>query len=447
MSEADDALGESTGPDVAPSIQHRNQTDDLIDALEELPELTEREFKVRHEPRQHGGVFADEWNDGYYRRKYEPMRAGLPGFGSELPDCGVEIPHICDDCGHRIDIGRTCAKSRCPRCAPAWITRRAPSIVARILSAAKMKDGSQKLHHAAVDAPDELIDADAPEEEIIDRLQSFARRIDFDGVIFYHPYRGSEEEPGDDRGKWKDRLFNDREWDDVRDDLRFSPHFHMIGAAEWFPGGQQTKRIWEETGPENGKGWLFNRITPRGSSKSIQGVEHLARAVAYCLSHTGIDTTGEQNRYIGGKVGAAYHNAGGPAHERNERLADQKVRQVASEVLGLPSGKVECRAAVDADDAGGLEEHSATDSDSSDDADDGDGDDDPDTAPCRGGITEVGDADYVEDEDWQRRARYAETAIEAREEWEEAGGWQGWKARNSDQSTLPVGGDDGPPPT
>lgn len=217
----------------------------------------------------------------------------------------------------------------------------------------------------------------------------------------------------------------------------------MIGACEWFPGGDQTRRIWEETGPEDGKGWLFNRITPRGSAKSIQGVEHLARAVAYCMSHVGIDTSGERNRYIHAKVGSEYHNAGGPAHERNERLADSKVRKVASEVLGLPSNKVECRAAVDADDAGGLEEHSATDSDSdSDDSDDGDGDDSSDTAPCRGGITEVGDADYVEDEDWQRRARYAEVAIEAREAWEEAGGWQGWKMRNSDQSTLPTD----PPP-
>jgi len=336
-------------------------------------------------------------------------------------------------------VGRTCAKSRCPRCAPAWITRRAPGIVARILSAAKMRDGSQKFHHVAVDPPDELIDDDEPEEEIMDRLQSFARRIGFNGVIFYHPWRGSEEQPGDDKGEWKDRLFNDRDWDDVRDELRFSPHFHMIGACEWFPGGQQTKRIWEETGPENGKGWLFNRITPRGSAKSIQGVEHLARATAYAMSHVGIDTSGERNQYIHAKVGSEYHNAGGPAHERNERLADSKVRKVASEVLGLSSNKVECRAAVDADDAGGLEEHSATDSDDTDDADDdGDDSDSSDTAPCRGGITEVGDADYVEDEDWQRRARYAETAIEAREEWEEAGGWQGWKMRNSDQSTLPT---------
>lgn len=442
MSSSDAHLGESVGADTAPSWEQRSQTDDLIDALEELPQLTEREFRKRHEPRQHGGVFADEWSGDVARMKYQPKRAGLPGFGETLPDCGVEIPHICDDCGHRIDIGRTCAKSRCPRCAPAWITRRAPSIVARILSAAKMKSGSQKFHHVAVDAPEGLIDEDAPEEEIIDRLQSFARRIGFNGAIFYHPWRGSEEEPGDDRGKWKDRLFSGREWEgDVREELRFSPHFHMVGACEWFPGGEQTKRIWEETGPEDGKGWLFNRITPRGSSKSVRSVEHLARAVAYCMSHVGIDTDGERNTYIHGKVGSEYHNASGPHHERNERLADSKVRKVASEVLGLSSGKVECRAAVDAEDAGGLEEHSATDdsADSDDSEDDDDGDDSSDTAPCRGGITEVGDADYIEDEDWQRRARYAEHAVEAREEWEEAGGWQGWQARNSDQAVLPTG--------
>lgn len=68
----------------------------------------------------------------------------LPGFGE--PYTGEEgqipfesdIPPICADCGHRIDIGRTCRRSVCPRCAPAWAMQTAVGHVGRLDEAARM---------------------------------------------------------------------------------------------------------------------------------------------------------------------------------------------------------------------------------------------------------------------------------------------------------------------
>lgn len=413
---------------------------DLVDILEEVPSITEEEIVDRHAPRS---VHRDEFGAALWKDQYDFQERDiiLPGFGDRREDCGVEIPHICSDCGYRVSVGRTCKQSQCPRCAPAWVMERAEGIVSRIWSAAKMKDGAQYKHHVAVDPPKELyVDAEDPWQECLDVLGDFLRRIEFDGVVLAHPYRGDHDEDdhevgfaeghADDRGEWKKRLFNEREWDgDVREELKFTPHFHIIGCAGWFPGGDVTAEIYEQTG------WMFHRITRDGNSQSLGGIESVARAVAYSLSHVGIDVSGERNHYLRKKIGSAYHNADG----RHDAAAADAVRTVAPKTLGMPSMEIECRADVPEDERPDDQLPEVTDAD-------GDGDLEADSSStttdgmvsCRGDLVDVDDAEFVDDEDWQQTALFAEDAVEARREWHEAGGWQGWVG----QATI----DDDPPP-
>lgn len=430
----------------------------LVDTIQDLDTLTEEDIVERHGPR--GGVFADDFGAHLWDHHYRPARLGLPGFGEtrDDPECGTELPHVCSDCGKPIEIGRTCAQSRCPRCAPKWVIDRAINHTARIWSAAKMKEGAQYKHHAVVSPdPDLYIDAEDPEQALMDTVQRMMEEIQMDGVAYYHPWTGDHptadgfaDEHHDDRGKWKQRLFNGRDWEgDVREELKHRPHVHIVGVTDWFPGGEQTEHIYDETG------WIVHRITERnGSPISLGELEDVARAVTYSLSHTAIDTRGEQNRAVWRKSGSAYHNASGPHHEQNVAEARDAVHEVAPETLGIPPLQVECREEV-------LEEETDHDHDDLDDIPDGDADPDaaadaddgPGYVACRGDLVQMDDAaDLVEDPDWRQARKYGDAAAEVLAAWREAGGWQGWVGQHTLDDVVaavdgpPPDADDAPPP-
>lgn len=431
MSDSD--VHDTTGPGTSISNADLELAERLTEVVDSLPTLTEKEIADRHAPRS---VHRDEFGAGLWTEQYRPAALDLPGFGEEREDCGAEIPHVCEGCGKSVEIGRTCAQSTCPRCAPKWVLNRAPGIVSKIMGAAKMKDGAQYKHHVAVSPPADLfVDEDHPEQAIGRMLQQFMAEIDMDGVILYHPYSGkSDDETGfaenhnDDRGEWKHRLFEGRSWGDVRDELQHRPHFHIIGTCNHFPGGDVTAELYRRTG------WVFHRITERnGSPVSLGDMNAVARAVCYAISHTGIDTRedglgGESNRYLKWRKGSAYD-----AHDgRNIDAAREAVYRVAPDVLGIPSMDVSCRSEVpedecehdhdhieDLDGDGGLEDGSTSTTE-------------PGMTTCKSALVDVDDADFVEDENWQRSALYYEEAVEARQKWDEAGGWQGW----SGQATI-----------
>lgn len=422
---------ETVGPDAGVSREDRETADALVDVLDELPVLSREEVRDRHVR----GKSVHSENTPIpprFERKYRPTRHRIPGFGERREDCGVEIPHICKGCGHRIEVGRTCAQSMCPRCAPAWVTDRAPGIVNRIYSAAKMKPGSQKLHHVVMSPPPGLLlDADDWYGEAMDAIKGWMEEIGMDGIILPHPWSG-DDDVEDDRGEWKSRLFNDRDWSgDVRDELQHRPHFHVIGCAEWVPGGDVTELVHEQTG------WVTHRIAKNNQQGySLDGIHDLARGVTYALSHVAVDTEGDRNRYLRKKVGSAYHRA----DDRHERAAEKAVNAVAPDTLGIPSMKVECQKELPEAETEDDHDHTPTDSG------DGDGsgvEDGPEadtttpTAPCRRKPVDVDDADFVEDEDWQQGAKYADEAVETRREWKEAGGWQAWVERAREDDPPP----------
>lgn len=454
MSTTQDDLFSTTGPDAGISREDLEQAEELIDVLEEPDWLSREDLKQKNNEKWPGNsLFDDERGVGLMDLKYQPAPLDLPSFGEirDDPECGTQLPYICNDCGRPIEVGRTCAQSMCPRCAPKWVIDRATPIVSKIWSAARMKDGSQKLHHVAVDIHgDNFVDADKPEQEIKKALQDFMKEIGMDGAVFYHPWRGDKtdedgerlpwQKENDDRGEWQDRLFAGRDWEgDVREELSHEPHFHLIGCAEWFPGGDVTREIYDQTG------FLFERIAGNdGRSINNDDMENLARAVTYCLSHTAIDTRGERNRYVCGKVGSAYHNA----DDRHDRQARQAVQSVAPETLGVPSMEIECREELPEEEV--EDDHQHTTSSSTGDGDGDAGDDSPSTAtptrPCKGALSEPDDADFVEDDDWRQGARYADEADEVRRTWQAIGGWQGWVGNDVELEDVVTITENDPPP-
>lgn len=446
MSEAERRPGCGVGIDLAVSHDERQRIESIVEAERRLPHITGDEALDRYlDDNPARGFWSDEFEKAPESElmKYKPAKMMLPGFGDrydgsegQIP-CGANIPHLCESCGGRIDVGRTCARSECPRCAAAWVLKRSPKNVARICEAARMKSAAMGpghpcfKHHGGLMPPDELLlDSPNPLEVTIQFVHDFMDIIDMDGVIMYHPFSGDNPGHEDDRGKWKERMFAGRSWEDVRSELKYRPHFHIIGACPWFPGQDVTSKIYEETG------WLIRRFTERnGSPVSLGDMSDVARAFTYALSHTGIDTSGERNRVQMRRHGSAFHNA----DLRSLEKAKQAVHYVAPQTLGIPSMEMECQNEVLDD------EDDETDHLSADDLeDDGDGPEETtsettdSTKTCRGEIVTIDEADrLLDDEEWRRTIHQdtLEKAEETRKEWEDAGGWRGW-VDDDDQAHL-----------
>ncbi|WP_336359064.1 hypothetical protein [Haloarcula sp. CGMCC 1.6347] len=355
----------------------------------------------------------------------------LPGFGDEYDSCGDDIPHFCDDCGHTFAVGRTCKRSTCPRCAPKWVTERAKNIVARLDTNARVRAGeigeAVYKHHVVISPPDDwYLEAD----DVLDRTQKVIKEImemmDAEGLVAYHPYAGKEdagETLGDDRGEWKRRLFNGRQWEgDVKDELKPRGHFHLVVTSPHIPGGEVTKQVWEQTG------WIIDRITKRGeSSKSLDDLEDVARAVTYTLSHTGIDTSGERNEAAYTKFGSTWHDSSIEVYSDTEREAQRAVAEVAPSTLGIDPDSVRCKREVKEEDRAddSVDTHEG-DSDSSSTDDQDDSSTEVNMVACSGEVHDIEAApDYLEDEDWRNRAPCADELVRAWVDWENGDGWPG----------------------
>lgn len=428
-------LHSTTGPgSPALSEEEQRRVDRIITAIQESPLQLDEQMRETIE-----WLGQDRAREKYPRMDRALPEMVLPGFGEpytgdegQIP-CGAEIPHICEGCGHRVDVGRTCYRSTCPRCGPAWALRTAKGHVGRLHEAAKMmssREGNRAVykHHAIISPPPgTIVDADAgdPIDEAFHAVRDVLEAIGAEGFVYYHPLSGSQEHE-DDRGKWKSRLFNDREWSDVREELEMRPHFHCVVATPHFPGGQVTKEIERQTG------WVLHRITERnGSPVSLGDLEDVARAVTYCLSHTGIEARENGNYRAAMRCyGPAPHDCL-PLDEETEELANYAANQAAPETLGLSTGSIECRQEVPEDERADLDDWQLENLDG-----DGDGNLEEDLTstpattgmvPCGCGLCSIDDADeLLNDPEWCEQARYVDEARETKRAWDAAGGWQAW---------------------
>lgn len=320
------------------------------------------------------------WVRGKFGDDVEDQEPLLPGFGPDgdgdlaRDDCGESHPFVCNNCGSEVQFGRTCAMSVCSRCGVAWARDLAIKKTAKTRRVRKEKDYHtpdnewQKLHHQIISPPlgwwYHLAKAGLSLEEAYDVTKEVVKFIldEFraQGLVIRHSFRGEREDgsvadESDDRGAWKERLNSDRAWNgDVRDQLAWMPHFHCVVVSDFIKGDQDnlTDRVEEMTG------WVFRRIS-REDGKSVPNDAAMASIVSYSLSHADIMVRENANRSAVWEVGAFE----GDAIKSSSRFtatpsdlewADNVVRRVAVETLGLKSGTTDCGAdlpAVDDPDA------------------------------------------------------------------------------------------------
>lgn len=289
----------------------------------------------------------------------------LPGFGpngfgkTARDDCGDAHPFICDDCGHRVDFGRTCSQSVCSRCGVAWCRDLAIKKVAKVRRLRKEKhqhtpeNEHQKLHHLILSPPltwylnlaKQGYDLSKVQEITKDIVKEILEELRGQGVVARHSFRGEHDDgsiasESDDRGEWKERLNSDRDWfGDVRDELAYKPHYHSIVVSDWI--GVDTEAIEEATG------WVIHRIQD-DDGVSLESDGAMARALTYCLSHADIDVRdGHHNRSAIWEVGSFgsdpfKSSARFSARPSDLEWADSVVREAAVDVLGLHSATNDC---------------------------------------------------------------------------------------------------------
>ena len=364
----------------------------------------------------------------------EPL---LPGFGSRRETCGDDIPRFCADCGATHSVGRTCYMVECPRCYRAWARRRATKITAKLEALRRYKESARpgwdgwKFHHIVLSPPEGYeVDSDEPLKRTFELVKEICDDMGIPtGVVFGHPYRG---ENGDDRGFWKDLLPDGDEvpFSGVREQLSHEFHFHAVVLSKYVTGGEFSKAVEERTG------WLLKRITKGGdesdSDVSIYDQYDLARTVAYCLSHTGVDMSGDTNRSMYRYFGELHNFTATPKIEAH---MDAAVRSVSPKTLGLEKNAVACSSTttspLETDDgrsstkvqvdraeaASSVTTTTASDDELAEPDDTG-------TAEveerCNGRNLDIKKAPaFLDDPEWMERAENAEQLVETWKEWRE----------------------------
>jgi hypothetical protein len=342
----------------------------------------------------------------------------LPGHGDRYDEddedipCGDPIPRFCSDCGATHEVGRTCYRSRCPRCWKGWDRRRAITMTSKLEGLRRYREAAGegwqgwKFHHLAISPPEGYaLNSDRPLHRtfqlIYDVLEELGAAT---GYVFYHPYRG---EDGDDRGFWKSLLPDGESVDmeDTREQLSHQPHFHAVVVSKHVSGGFSTKHVEERTG------WVVERITKGDDSDvSIYNEYDLARVCTYCLSHTGLG----ENRAAYRPFGEVANFTATPAIENK---MDAAVRSVAPNTLGLRYDSLACQeqrvvvAGPKVDPSGMMDGSAQPDEQDEDDPDE-------DAGECQGRLLDIGKAPkFLEDPDWCEDAPHVEDLEDAWQKW------------------------------
>lgn len=382
---------------------------------------------------------------GEVRHKGMLPTGKLPGFSDSTAhdDCGDDLPRFCECCGDTKTFGATCYESMCRRCAQSWNLRQGARSAAKVEAMRRYRNSflpeTQFAHHLVLSPPDEWNDvvADDSLRRTVEAIKDVMGEFGVEGMWAFHPYRGDDEhrDGPDDRGEWPDRIYADRDWDDVQDELEYSPHFHLIVVGSNVAGGRITREL------ESRTGWLMKRITKgENSTVSIYNEHDLSAVTSYVLSHTLIrpDSNGDMSAcydYFGPNANRA------TADDELKDEFDAVTREVAPRVLGLEYRTVACleertpgggwgsaRTVSTSEAAGTMEFTGSASSGSDDDSEEASEKvekvEETEPVRCSGRMLSLSRApEFLEKDDWTQEARHADDLAREWERWKHRADW------------------------
>jgi len=436
-----DTLHDTTGPAMGTTLSPETNPCDADAVIEAINRPQQYQPDVRKVVETPSGDFEEKLVPDHEWRRLPKM--DLPGFGELGETCGEEVTQFCECCADHWSVGETCRRSTCPRCAQTWVRESATQIAAKLKATwAKMYRQESEhpyFQHLVIDIPDDWELGGDPETvywRTLDTVKEIMDGFGIAGIPIYHPFRG-DDETHDDRGEWANRLFSERDWKDVSDELDFDPHFHVIGIAPYVDIGA-SERIHEATG------WLIHRITQEDSHISIGSDYDMAGVVAYCLSHAGIytDSNGDKSAAAHTRIAERPWRKGGwldgqipTIQERTREQMDRVVRSVAPRVLGIEFSSVACVRKVPKDSAANSSLSLAQNYDDFNHDGDGEGngsaveeqldelEEDVELVACQGRALHIQRAPaYLGDDDWRESADYAVSLEKEYEYWRRSRG-------------------------
>lgn len=256
----------------------------------------------------------------------------LPGMGDTGPECGeVSAVGFCDSHGHIDYRSHQCGRRSCPKCwSDYWGENRTVSVVSRLAAARYAEpDGVRRRAVHATVSPTE---GEIKTIEQFYRARSKANDIAKEhgvrgGVTVAHGYRVKDDVEDEyrskdpDMGMWMWIRRNERDW---REQVYWSPHFHIIGLAVDF-----------EEAEKRSDGWVVRNIRSLDAYKGMrdrEGTEDMVRAVRYILSHTTFPA--DDNRQAVTWFGSLHGTNFSPEEELSGG-AWSVIQRVTKEVVGV----------------------------------------------------------------------------------------------------------------
>lgn len=244
------------------------------------PDRSSSSTKRRAEDRELG-----QWSEDLETSIYGECDFTIPGMGQRPESCGRWYPEsFCSDGHVNLGVSR-CQNRSCPDCNGIYTRKRSEKVCRRLGAAryAAEEPADKRTVHVVVSAPEGSVETKeqfyAGHKSAYELAKAKGVR---GGVLVPHGWRVLEatkaeyREKDPDGGVWKFIRENDRHW---RDQVYWSPHYHIIGLARFEDLG--------ENSPDEDDGWVFERMRTLKPFKlrEREGYDDLIGTTRYVLSH------------------------------------------------------------------------------------------------------------------------------------------------------------------
>lgn len=211
----------------------------------------------------------------------------LPGYGDRPESCGrYYAKEFCEKCGEPHFGKSRCQNRACPNCWVTWSGDRTVAAVARLAAAreAAEKAADKRAVHAVVSPPEGSVQSKREFYEAFREGYNLAGEHGVrGGLVVPHGYRIKKDAKEKFRAQekykkaWRFVRENGTHW---RDQVYWSPHFHVIGLGRY-----EDMTAGDADADE---GWVFKKIDTLERFEGVtdtEGFEDMASRIRYLLSH------------------------------------------------------------------------------------------------------------------------------------------------------------------